>query len=194
VTRAAGSVVSCWGDNTLGQLGNGTVQNVSNVPTNVMFTGIASNLAAGSHHTCAIITTDQTSGGLFCWGANGNGQFGDGDEVGSTVPKASATGLQERILSVEAGGDYTCVLVAGTRAAAFCWGLGDLGQLGDGMSTSTDTPVAIGKPQTFRSLSTGPAHACAGISGGVQCWGQNPLGEIGDGTTTDRPSPTGVLF
>jgi len=79
-----GGRLLCWGENTAGQVGNGTDVE-QDVPAEVVgLAGRVVAVAGGSQHTCAA-----TSGGnIYCWGANGNGQLGPALEVGtgSLVP------------------------------------------------------------------------------------------------------------
>lgn len=74
--------VKCWGRNASGQLGNGT-NTSNNVPVNVSsLTSGVQRIEAGSHHTCALTT----SGGIKCWGANFDGELGNGTNTDSNVP------------------------------------------------------------------------------------------------------------
>jgi alpha-tubulin suppressor-like RCC1 family protein len=78
----AGAALSCWGQNTYGQLGDGTTV-TKYVPTPVVaLTSGISKVACGSNHTCAL-----TSGGLVkCWGQNSYGQLGDNTTTSKSTP------------------------------------------------------------------------------------------------------------
>jgi len=84
------------------------------------------SVSAGIAHTCGV-TSD---GEAFCWGHDLHGQLGTGIDGGfANVPTPVAGGDLE-FASLSAGGNHTCgVSVAGD---AYCWGYGELGQLGNG--------------------------------------------------------------
>ena len=64
--------VRAWGDNTDGQLGNGTnIQQLTPVPV-IGLSGVSA-LSAGGLHNLAIV-----NGGVMAWGENSAGQLGDG--------------------------------------------------------------------------------------------------------------------
>lgn len=88
--------------------------------------------------------------------------------------------------------DSTCVLAS--NGTIRCWGLNDIGQLGDGTITNRATPVSVLGVSTAVSVSVGVNSSCALLSDGtIKCWGGNEVGEIGDGTTTNRSTPVSVL-
>jgi alpha-tubulin suppressor-like RCC1 family protein len=99
--------------------------------------------------------------------------------------------------NIVAGSDFTCALT--TEGAAYCWGLGANGQLGNGANTSRTMPVPVAGGLTFRTLVAGGQTVCGlTIEGKTYCWGQNFYGTVGDGTSgTDagpmrRPTPVTV--
>ncbi|GAB3487804.1 putative Ig domain-containing protein [Flexivirga lutea] len=164
--------VECWGNNSSGELGDGTT---NNSPTPVPVTGLASGVAsisAGGAHTCAVLT----SGGAVCWGANYWGELGDGTTVNSTVP-VPVTGLSSGVASISAGGglEFTCALL--TTGGVECWGSNNVGQVGNSTRTGYGDIFSIPVPVTglssgVASVSAGDSHACALlVSGGVECWG-----------------------
>jgi alpha-tubulin suppressor-like RCC1 family protein len=93
--------------------------------------------------------------------------------------------------ALAAGGFSTCGISVG--GAAFCWGINNRGQLGDGTTTNRHTPVRVAGDLTFRTLTVGVEHTC-GITtdGDTYCWGGNYYGQLGDGTYTSRAHPVAV--
>ncbi|HEX6938343.1 MAG TPA: hypothetical protein VF158_02950 [Longimicrobiales bacterium] len=93
--------------------------------------------------------------------------------------------------SVSAGGDHTCAL--GLDGAAFCWGRGENGELGDRRNRDSAVPVAVVGGYRYDVLSAGEHHVCALTRDGVlHCWGWNRYGQLGTGNTVGLGEPTGV--
>jgi len=225
----SGGAVDCWGDADQGQLGNGeppyTVSTLAtpapvcapggSAPCTSFLTGAVA-VAAGYEFTCALMA----DGAVACWGANLNGQLGDGtvasgidDNIGSSspvsvcAPGASAPCTQTlNATAIAAGFDFACAVVG--SGGVQCWGGNDDGQLGVGAfadasacgtTTCSPTPMTVKGVGGTAALSgatavaAGEGHACAIVSGGaVVCWGENTDGELGDGTTTNSSTPVAV--
>ncbi len=182
----AGGTLACWGDNTYGELGDGsTLHRATVIGVTGLSSGIAA-VAAGGFHNCAL-TTGQ---GVVCWGNALNGQLGNGTNTGGTTPVA-VTGLGTGVSAVAGGGFHNCAL--NVSGGVVCWGSNGYGQLGDGTATERWVPTAVsGLGTGVSAIAPGYMHTCALTAGGVVCWGNNTYGELGDGTTTDRWVPTAV--
>ena len=185
----------CWGFAQQGQLGEGsgdparcaigiTEGPVVDQPVRVLASVLA--VAGGPSHTCAI-----TGDGYACWGANCQGQLGNGDIVGSLRPEVRAVPT----LGVWTGAGHSCI----ARDEGFaCTGANERGQLGLGTMSPLSEPGATsfapveGLPRVI-DAGLGVAHTCAlDASGVVWCWGANGAGQLGDGTFDVRSSPSFV--
>ena len=78
---AAGAAY-CWGSNSKGQLGNGTIGGTNSVAAPVSGGLTFVSLSAGGAHTCGV-TPD---GSIYCWGSNSSGQLGDGTLIDRGAP------------------------------------------------------------------------------------------------------------
>jgi alpha-tubulin suppressor-like RCC1 family protein len=172
---SAGAVV-CWGDNSDGELGNGSSVAYSAVPVQV--TGLTSgvtSVSVGILETCALTA----GGGVVCWGNNSDGQLGNGSAVSFSNVPVQVTGLTSGVTSVAVGGDFACAVIAG--GAVVCWGGNEFGELGDGSPSDSSVPVAVMGITGATAVSAGNFTACANVAGALSCWGYGGDGELGDG-------------
>jgi hypothetical protein len=262
--RSDGTVV-CWGANTLGQLGNGTTNQITNAP------GVVSNLtdavaiSAGPDFTCAV----RSAGTVACWGSEQLGVIG-APATASPTP-ASVAGVLD-VAAVATAVGSTCGIFVGGEVA--CWsglsgpvnpttvpalagstaianGLTQCGLAAGGTATCTgwalEAPIVVargataitnapsnldyyatssptafgcallagggvscwflsdapGSPVTLQTseiplapataIATSGAHTCAVLADTtVACWGSNSFGQLGNGTTEDSPTPVAV--
>lgn len=189
VTTAGG--VKCWGDNDSGKLGDNTTTRRLTPVDVVGLTSGASAVAASGAHTCALTT----SGGVKCWGFAYYGSLGDGTYTDHKVP-ADVSGITSGMTSLATRSDYSYATVcAGSASGVKCWGYNDVGQVGDGTTTTRNAPVSVlGLVGGVTELAVGSQHVCARMTdGGVKCWGGNAYGQLGDGTTTRRTTPVEVV-
>jgi len=174
----------CWGDNSSGQLGNGTTTN-STTPVAAAPGITFATISAGLSHTCGVTPR----GTAYCWGLNDNGQLGNGTTTNSSAAVAVSGGIT--FATVSAGGRHTCGV--DSSAKAFCWGFNGTGQLGDGSTANSSVPLAVSGVISFAAVSAGSSHTCGVDRGGTAlCWGFNGNGELGDGSTSNRSTPVVV--
>jgi alpha-tubulin suppressor-like RCC1 family protein len=194
---------ACWGDNSFGQLGDGTtIDRLLAVTVCVSGSGSGcpnlsnvNDVAAGATFSCAVMG----NGGIKCWGENGSGQLGDGLLVDRTLPGNVCAGSSgpacppvATAASIDAGDDHACMVSPVLGGSVFCWGVNFAGQIGDGTTTSRTLPT-FASAAAAHEVAAGGNHTCMVVaSGAVSCWGDNPNGQVGDGTTTDKLSPTTV--
>ena len=157
--------LNCWGNNSYGNLGDGTTITQSS-PERIDSPTQYQQVSVGYSHTCGL-----TIGGLVkCWGSNDYGQLGDGSVINSYTPVPIDTLTAYKKIS--AGDQYTCgITVSGVLK---CWGRNLLGQLGIGSTINRNLPQVVDVSTRYLEVSTGTHHTC-GITTGktLKCWGNN---------------------
>jgi alpha-tubulin suppressor-like RCC1 family protein len=136
-------------------------------------------IAAGGDDTCALMTT----GGVRCWGANWDGQVGDGTKEDRLLPPTAD--ILSGVQAIAPGGGTTCALM--TTGGVRCWG----NQLTEnGYSTARPTPPGTDMLSGVKAIAMS-GHTCVLMTtGGVRCWGTNWDGQLGNGTRTASPTWT----
>lgn len=179
-----GNKAWCWGNNSAGQLGNGTTVE-SLVP--VAVTG-GHDFTALTVSPSSVCGTD-TAGHAWCWGDNSTGQLGIGSTTSAADPAAVDPGtVYTAITAATNNGMSFCGLVTG--GAAKCWGENGYGQAQEGSTAPVTSPAPVGGFQGLRSLSTGSGFACVtGARYETSCWGRNNAGQTGSGAVTPSTAP-----
>ncbi|MFO0631843.1 MAG: hypothetical protein U0168_03235 [Nannocystaceae bacterium] len=149
---------------------------------------VATAIAAGRLHSCAIVT----GGAVRCWGYAEYGQIGTG--IIDTAPHPEpleVVGLDTSAVAISAFGDHTCIV--DEHGATWCWGDNRAGQLGDGTGETSAKPRAVaGIPGAF-AIAAGWEHTCvAATDGTAWCWGHNEYGQLGNGSTASAFAPVQV--
>jgi alpha-tubulin suppressor-like RCC1 family protein len=180
--------VRCWGSNDNGELGDGSTTSRSIAPTqDVGLPGPARDIALGTNFTCALLET----GGVRCWGANPNGELGNGSTTARSTPAGSDVALPGPVQSLAADASHTCAVLetGGLR----CWGSNDRGQLGDGTvgdrTSPASTDLSLSGP--VESVAAGYSFTCAVLrAGGLRCWGAHTSGQLGNRGIEQLTPPT----
>jgi alpha-tubulin suppressor-like RCC1 family protein len=180
----------CWGNQFRGALGNGKSENGS-LPLPAPISGDLgfSRVYGGSAATCGLTA----AGEAFCWGANDNGKLGDGTtpELSKELLVPSKVVGNLSFASLSLGGGHTCGTSLDKRG--FCWGTNTNGQLGNGATTHSSTPLEVSGGNQWASISAGLAHSCGlTVGGSIYCWGLNDYGQLGNGSTQESLVPVAV--
>lgn len=168
-----------WGLNSSGQVGQGntTVTNYT-TPTQIgtltTWKSTGQPLNAGSDFTLAI----KVDGTLWAWGANTNGQIGNGTTTTASSPVQVGTSIGWS--AVAAGVNFSI----GIRSPGtlWTWGANSSGQLGDGTLGQNTSPAQVGSATNWQTITAGSAHGMAvRTDGSLWTWGANLMGQLGQG-------------
>jgi hypothetical protein len=130
------ATVSCWGWNDRGQLGDGTTTEQPSA-TEVTIDRDAIAISTGDRHSCTILD----NGSAMCWGYNMFGQLGTGNTADTSIPEyVDFTNRVLNIVGIVGGTHHSCAVLS--DGSLYCWGANNEGQLGDGSTTSTNSPNA----------------------------------------------------
>lgn len=126
---------SCWGQNTMGQLGRASDMSAHDKPLPIQGLGPIERLAAGESQACAITA----NGSVSCWGNNSDGELGIGTI--SDTEKPTRMKLSEPVKEVCLASMHGCARAQSGKV--YCWGDNSGGQLGDGTETARPTPTEV---------------------------------------------------
>ena len=147
----------CWGTGGNGRLGHNEFNANADKSTPTQVFGLTSEvkqISAGAFHTCAVV-----DGAALCWGNGGNGRLGHNETGNENAHKSRPTqvfGLTTGVTQISAGSEHTCAVVDG---GAWCWGLGNLGKLGNGSNSDATAPQQVdGLTTGVKQLLTGEGN------------------------------------
>lgn len=161
----------CWGANDRGQLGTGDTA-ARLVPTPVATGQKFTELSSGQARTCG----RTTAGAVLCWGAiwlyrSAGLEYSRVQLLPQAVPGAPA------LAGLSVGSFTTCGVAGGS---AYCWEANAHGEMGDGTTDGSTTPVVVAGGLSFASVSAGIIQTCGvTVDGGGYCWGNDSFGQLG---------------
>ncbi|CAK9051961.1 unnamed protein product, partial [Durusdinium trenchii] len=194
-------VLKCWGYGLEGRLGQGNTKSIGDgpnemgdnlAPIDLGINRTAKTVAAGEHHTCAILDNDS----LKCWGSGSFGKLGQGstkdigddpDEMGDNLEPIDL-GTGRTVKQVSLGRDFTCALLDDDSLK--CWGYGGNGNLGQGSTEHIGdepnemgdnlAPIDLGPNRKVKHVVAGGLHTCVLLHDEtVLCWGFARHGQLG---------------
>ncbi|MFN3827130.1 MAG: RCC1 domain-containing protein [Micavibrio sp.] len=161
----------CWGWNTSGQVGDGTISASRTVPTAVVGGGSWKKVFSSGYTSCGIKSDDT----LWCWGYNRNGQIGNGNFTDSSIPVAVSGG--ESWLTVGMATSYSCGILESGQLK--CWGYNNMDPKLYGESIY---PTDNSHGKKWKNVSAGAGFTCAIRNDDrLFCWG-NDFGSLGSDT------------
>jgi len=185
--------VWAWGDNSYGQLGDGTTTNHS---TPVKVPGLSGITAISATFRGNYSLAVKSDGSVWAWGANGDGQLGDGTKTKRNTP-VKVCGLDGvRVIAVAAGQLHSLALAS--DGSVWGWGNNFNGQVGDGIAQPTATIINTSASKVVgltgvTAIAAGGFHSLAAKNdGSVWTWGANRLGQLGVGNTDWLSTPAQV--
>jgi hypothetical protein len=167
--------VWAWGTNASGELGDGTTTQRA-TPVRVPGLSGVTSIAAGEGFSLAVQVDAAGHGFVWAWGANAQGQFGDGSTTGRSIPVRITT--LDGAVQVAAGQAFGLARMADGSVRA--WGANEAGQLGNGSTVSSLTPMVVPTLAGIRTISAGTMHGLAvDRDGRAWGWGYNDQRQLG---------------
>ncbi len=185
------SSLKCWGYNSFGQIGDGT--NITKFNPTLIIGRDVTQVAVAASYSCAVLK----NGSLQCWGQNHLGQLGDGTSTNRLNPITTIQtdiSTSKKVVQVAVGNAHTCAVF--NDGSLECWGSNGYGQLGDGTTNNSLSPIPINVGGPVVHITLGSYHTCAILKndGSIKCWGYNMFGQLGDGTTINHVNASSSKF
>lgn len=164
-----GSLLACWGGS-------------SRAAPHVVRAIVSDRVTVGDEEICA-----ELAEGPRCWKDNEPPHPRSTPEGAITTP----TFPGETVLLAAKGDHHAC---AKTDRNVYCWGANDAGQLGDGTTRSSETPVTVHGVGNVAEIAAGARHTCVRLANGtVSCWGANDSFQLANGTTLPSSTPVATF-
>ncbi|EPR11514.1 S8 family serine peptidase [Ruminiclostridium papyrosolvens] len=169
-----------WGNNSYGQLGNGTIHQTLTALQVRGLNGITA-FSLGNYHSLAL----KNDGTVYAWGSNSCGQLGDGTTTFTETMVIQEVNELNGITALSGGNRHSLALKS--DGTVWSWGYNGCGQLGDGTNDTKTTAVQVNGLSGITAISAGESNSLALKNDGtVWAWGDNSKGQLGDGTTTEK--------
>lgn len=196
--RLADWSISCWGDDSLGEVGDGAASKAGCIddgkggcvdlkrpsPVSILKDAMAMPLRGMADHACV----PMADGSARCWGSEGG--YVLGGPIG-VAPSPIAAGSLAGAEQITMGFGFTCARWGAENIA--CAGLNDRGQLGDPTTMLRFMLAPVQGLSGVADISAGYGTTCALLMDGTaRCWGWNDAGQVGDGSKTNQPLPVPV--
>lgn len=154
--------------------------------------------SVGANHAIKLLSVKVSTplGNAQCWGINSLGELGNNSTTASSTPvyvhtSSSDSSPLSNVVAMAAGQLHVCAVLS--SGALKCWGYNAGGQLGDGTTTNSHTPVDVSGISTGVAIAGGQKDSCALLSSGaVNCWGDNTYGQLGNSSNTNSTTPVSV--
>lgn len=145
-------------------------------------------MAAGGNHSLAIAADPV----VYAWGDDTYGQLGPAGSSGA-APAAVALPGGVSPIAIAAGANTNYAL--GSDRNVYAWGFNGYGDLGNGDTTVSTSPVKVGLPEPVTAIAAGTNFGLAlGASGTVYAWGDGPFGSLGNGASPTSSPPVTVTM
>ena len=198
-----------WGDDSYGQLGNGTIDKDSSTPIDITYQfpnqKSFDEITSGFYDTATITTDSEGNQHLWTWGNNYSGQLGDGTTIDSSTPIDITDRFNNRTSfnDISIGANFLMVITTDPSDAQhlYTWGYNEYGQLGIGTTIDSSIPIDITYQfedvASFNDVSTGFDFSSAITTDTLgnqhlYTWGDNDSGQLGNGTTIDSLIPIDI--
>lgn len=200
----------CWGDNSSGQLNDGTTTNQP-FPVQSALTSLPSQISGGQAEVVS-----EAAGLVSLWGnAEPQNISGISDAMNISGNRWSAGGCAATggnlvncwgednqpkpvegtgdVMFVDAGWNHNCAM--DINNFVLCWGENGSGELGDGKNENRESGARVADLGAVDMLAVGGHHTCVLVGGSTaMCWGSNTYGQLGNDTTTNSSVPVYVIL